>query len=182
MADLYGLVCLSYWRLWNAFYRWGREKAVGDCVLPYTWKMEICALPLCRKPHCPVIFTWYFNVQLTQESVTVLHLLFLIIAGPAPQSDLEDFIRNWQFWEGCSFPPVCQGLVLTHTPACSLPGLTLDWSGPCCRKPKFAQSVYDVSNFYFTISSPKYSVSVRFCQKNSIECLFKTHSLHYCSL
>lgn len=88
---------------------------MGEYIFPATWKVEICAFLQFRGPHCPIFFTWYFNVWLTQGFVTILHLLFLIIAGPVPQSDLEEFIRNWHLQEGCSFPSVSLGLVLTRT-------------------------------------------------------------------
>lgn len=91
------------------------RKKWGSAFFPATWKVEIRPLLQFRGHHCPIFFTWYFNVRLTQGTVSILHLLFLITAGPAPQSDLEEFIRNWQLQEGCSFPSVCRGLVLTHT-------------------------------------------------------------------
>uniref|UniRef100_A0A8D0FL54 Uncharacterized protein n=1 Tax=Strix occidentalis caurina TaxID=311401 RepID=A0A8D0FL54_STROC len=47
--------------------------------------------------------------------LSILHLLFSIVAGLVPQPDLENFIRKCQLQEGCSFPSVCRGLVLTCT-------------------------------------------------------------------
>lgn len=73
------------------------------------------------------------QISQTQGSITILLLPFLIIAQLPPPFDLEEFTRNWQFQEGCSFLSVCQGLVLTCKPlAYCWPGLMLDWKGPCC--------------------------------------------------
>lgn len=68
---------------------------------------------------------------ISQGSITVLHLLLLIIARLPPQFDLEDFTRNWQLRKDAPSCLSAEGLS-SHVPlAHRLPGLRLDWKGPC---------------------------------------------------
>lgn len=104
-------------------------------------------------------------ISQSQGSLTILHLPFLLIAWLPLQFDLEDFARNWQLQEGCSFLSVCQGLVLTHISGTLFARFGAALERALLLQPECALSVCGISNLYLLSKAPSHWQIADFDQK-----------------